>query len=368
MSVVRLCKRMSIRHVAKFYALSWTTLKHIDKRLLARELACVDLQGVRMIAMDEFAIHKGVPLRHSDRRSVLQARAGAGVGWADMRPFFELLEDLARLLPCRTCSDTGRMSLRRPCIKLAQCLLWLGPALLPTAAGANAMRLCLHEARIMPYLSADSAHPGLLERLLMDSAKEAGVMLEIQRQPLLRCRKAIEDGSMDLALLADNPANRAIAHFPLRGDQVDANRRALRMQIVVVRRRGESKPGWDGLHFEPSAPAIGIRRGIQSYQDLLARLRLSADDAATDGDQLLRKLVDGRVDAALISRGEFDYLQTRAPRQLEILPIPFAEIDYFLGLSRHHSTEHRSLIEAWWATLARMRDLPEYRAPSNGTR
>ncbi len=48
---------MSVRHVALFYGLAWTAVKRIDKRYLRRELGPIDLDGVRVIAMDEFAIH-----------------------------------------------------------------------------------------------------------------------------------------------------------------------------------------------------------------------------------------------------------------------------------------------------------------------
>ena len=92
-SVARLCKLMSIRHVAQFYGLAWTTVKRIDKRHLERELGPVDLEGVRVIAMDEFAIHKGhryaTVIVEPYRKRVLWL--GLGRGRADVRPFFELL-------------------------------------------------------------------------------------------------------------------------------------------------------------------------------------------------------------------------------------------------------------------------------------
>jgi transposase len=92
-SVARLCKLMSIRHVAQFYGLAWTTVKRIDKQHLERELGPVDLAGVRVIAMDEFAIHKGhryaTVIVEPYRKQVLWV--GLGRGRADIRPFFELL-------------------------------------------------------------------------------------------------------------------------------------------------------------------------------------------------------------------------------------------------------------------------------------
>lgn len=100
-SVARLCKVMSLRHVARYYGLAWTTVKLIDWRHLERELGPVDLSQVRVIAMDEFAIQKGhryaTVVVEPSRKRVLWV--GRGRGQEDVRPFFELLgkEGCARL-------------------------------------------------------------------------------------------------------------------------------------------------------------------------------------------------------------------------------------------------------------------------------
>ena len=92
-SVARLCKVMSLRHVAGFYQLAWTTVKRIDLRHLERELGPVDLKGVTVIAMDEFAIQKGhryatVIVEPSSKRVLW---VGRGRSREEIRPFFKLL-------------------------------------------------------------------------------------------------------------------------------------------------------------------------------------------------------------------------------------------------------------------------------------
>jgi transposase len=92
-SVARLCKVMSLRHVAQFYRLSWTAVKRIDQRHLERELGAIDLSGVTVIAMDEFAIQNGhryatVIVEPSSKRVLW---VGRGRSREDIRPFFELL-------------------------------------------------------------------------------------------------------------------------------------------------------------------------------------------------------------------------------------------------------------------------------------
>lgn len=92
-SVARLCQVMSIRHVAQFYRLSWTTVKLIDWRHLEQKLGPIDLSGVTIIGMDEFAIQKGhryaTVIVEPLRKRVLWV--GRGRAREDVRPFFELL-------------------------------------------------------------------------------------------------------------------------------------------------------------------------------------------------------------------------------------------------------------------------------------
>lgn len=92
-SVARMCQVMSIRHVARFYGLSWSSVKLIDWRHLDRELGPPDLSMARVLGMDEFAIHKGhryaTVVVEVERKRVLWV--GRGRGREDIRPFFQLL-------------------------------------------------------------------------------------------------------------------------------------------------------------------------------------------------------------------------------------------------------------------------------------
>lgn len=92
-SVARLTEMIPIKQVAHYYSLSWHTVKAIDKRALEQKLGPVDFSGVRQIAMDEFAIHRGqtyaTVVVEPKLRRVLWV--GRGNGREDIRKFFELL-------------------------------------------------------------------------------------------------------------------------------------------------------------------------------------------------------------------------------------------------------------------------------------
>ena len=95
-SVARLCQVLPIKHVAEWFRLGWDTVRQIDARSLAARLGPVtaaSLAGVRTVALDEFALHRGqryatVALEPETRRVLW---VGLGRSRADVRPFFELL-------------------------------------------------------------------------------------------------------------------------------------------------------------------------------------------------------------------------------------------------------------------------------------
>ena len=92
-SVARFCTVASVQHAARWHGLDWKTAKAIDFRELERTLGPPDLDGVRLLAMDEFAIQKGhryaTVVVDPERKKVLWI--GRGRSRAEVRPFFELL-------------------------------------------------------------------------------------------------------------------------------------------------------------------------------------------------------------------------------------------------------------------------------------
>jgi len=92
-SVARLCAATSVRHAAEWHRIDWKTAKAIDFRHLEATLGPPDLDGVRLLAMDEFAIQKGhryaTVVVDPERKRVLWV--GRGRSRAEIRPFFELL-------------------------------------------------------------------------------------------------------------------------------------------------------------------------------------------------------------------------------------------------------------------------------------
>lgn len=92
-AIARLAQVLPIKHVAQWYAVGWDTVKQIDQRTLAARLGPVDLHGVRVIAIDEFALRRGyryatIVVDVLTKRVLWVTR---GSRREDLRPFFALL-------------------------------------------------------------------------------------------------------------------------------------------------------------------------------------------------------------------------------------------------------------------------------------
>jgi transposase len=92
-AVAELCRELPIKQVADHFGLSWHAVKEIDKRRLEREVGTPSYDGLRLLAVDEVAVHKG----HTYLTTVLDLETGRIV-WvgkgrteATLSGFFEAL-------------------------------------------------------------------------------------------------------------------------------------------------------------------------------------------------------------------------------------------------------------------------------------
>jgi transposase len=94
-AVADLCRVLPIKHVAEHFGISWHAAKEIDKRRLEREIGPPDYDGLRLLAVDEIAVHKG----HRYMTSVLNVETGAIVWMGHGREKATLLRFFAELTP-----------------------------------------------------------------------------------------------------------------------------------------------------------------------------------------------------------------------------------------------------------------------------
>ena len=93
--VADLCRHLTIKHVADHVGLSWHAVKEIDKRRLEREVGTACYDGLRRIAVDEVAVHKG----HTYLTTVLDLETGRIVWVGKGRTEATLASFFAELTP-----------------------------------------------------------------------------------------------------------------------------------------------------------------------------------------------------------------------------------------------------------------------------
>ena len=92
-AVADLCRVLPVKQVAAHFGLDWHTVKAIDKRRLDREVGSPCYDGLRLLAVDEIAVHKG----HTYMTTVLDLESGRMVWIGAERTKATLLRFFAEL-------------------------------------------------------------------------------------------------------------------------------------------------------------------------------------------------------------------------------------------------------------------------------
>ena len=132
------------------------------------------------------------------------------------------------------------------------------------------------------------------------------------------------------------------------------------MPHVLVRRKG-SRVDWDGRHFANVDGRIGFQLGY-SVGDFLRAQDVPVDEGSQKADELLQKLLAGRLVAAALGGGDaVRLMHTAYARDFEVLPVPLIEKPYYLILSHAFVAQHPDLAARIWKTVEEVRTSPAYR-------
>lgn len=242
-------------------------------------------------------------------------------------------------------------------VPFAACALALAAG---TTAQAVTLRLCLDERSNAPYVTPSGG--GVTGQLIAEAAREVGLTLTHYAAPTTRCREEIRFNAADG--FPTTPYTPALLHFmvyPMRGAAPDTARAVMSLRNLVYRRAGTAA-GWDGARFTQLSTPVLVRFGSMLVIDKLAAMGVQADDSAKTLEANFSKLLAGR--AALVVAPEMMGQALLADPQfagkIEVLPVPFTDEPYYLGLSRKFYHAHPQLSERLWDAIARIRRSPTY--------
>ena len=236
-------------------------------------------------------------------------------------------------------------------------------------SGAPVVTLCYERADVRPWRT--QAGEGLNFDLLRLVGEHAGVTFNFQSMPFKRCLAQLKANAVDgVFAVSFKPDRLELGEYP-GGAAPDASKRMHIDRYILLRRKG-SALDWDGKALRNVDGAIGAQLGY-SITDQLRSLNVTVDEGSQRSDELIRKLLAGRLAGAALGGSDArTLLDGPYGPQIEACPIPLVEKPYFLMLSHGLVEKQPALAQRIWSTIEQVRNSPAYnqleRADSKGAR
>jgi polar amino acid transport system substrate-binding protein len=226
------------------------------------------------------------------------------------------------------------------------------------AAGSPSIPLCFEREEVLPWRTLDGG--GLNFELLNEVARRTGVSFDYQSMPWKRCLAQLKANQVSGAFALSFSSERlGLGVYP-GGSGADPERRLHVDRYLLVRRKG-SRVDWNGKAFRNLHGRVGFQLGY-SVGDFLRSQGVLVDEGSQRPDELLQKLLSGRIEAAALGGGDTLRLVRGAlAGQLEVVPQPLVEKPYFLVLSHAFVAQQPALADRIWKTVAEVRNSPAYR-------
>lgn len=249
---------------------------------------------------------------------------------------------------------SGATSMRRRLLLLlaAGCVL-AGRA----QAAGQTLTLCFERRDVLPWRTID--HRGLNFELLDEVSRRTGVTFVYRAMPWKRCLEELKANTVDGAFsVSFNPGREEIAAFP-GGATPDHSKRMNGDGYMLVRRRG-TLIDWDGKELRHVDGRIGVQLGY-SIGEFLKSRNVAIDEGSQQADELAQKLVSGRIAAAAFGGADAERVR-HGPfaRQLEVLPVPLLQQDYYLVLSHALVARDPRLANRVWDAVGVVHASPAY--------
>lgn len=230
-----------------------------------------------------------------------------------------------------------------------------------SAAEWPTIRLCYEATSLAPYTSApaQTQGEGLVLDLLKAAALQAQVRLDLHQQPWKRCIHEMRQGSTDGIFVTVWQADRDVwGRFPGRDPEkqlpTDPLRALWPVEYVVIARSGGSL-NWDGQHFSGVVNGVGAPLGYVTSQRLQALGVLASESMAPA--KALRMVAAGRLDGYVLEHeiGLTLLRELQLDAQLELLPTPLLETEWYLPFSHQFYAAQPALAERFWKVLGEQR-------------
>jgi polar amino acid transport system substrate-binding protein len=225
------------------------------------------------------------------------------------------------------------------------------------AAAKETISLCYENQDVRPWRTASGS--GLNFDMLRQVASELNITFDFVSAPWKRCLAEVQANKINgVFAISYSTGRRAIGEFP-GGTQVDRSKRMLTDRFVLVRLKG-APIDWDGKQFHNVDGAIGIQLGY-SVGAFLAAQNVRVDEGNPNPAVLVQKLMAGRVAAIAVGASHAAALMSGPhAADIEVLPVPLIEKQYYLMLSHAFVAANPKLAERIWSAIEEVRNSAAY--------
>lgn len=240
------------------------------------------------------------------------------------------------------------------------CSFQLAYAQAPAELPPTNLTFCFEDASIAPWRNPQAQ--GLNFELLQKVSQTLGLPFEYMPLPWKRCLAKLKAQEVDGAIGASFSEERLeIGAYP-GGNPADPAKRLHIDRFVALKLKG-SPLQWDGKQFTPLQGSVGVQLGY-SIAGLLRQNGMLVDEGSKTLDNLIQKLIAGRVDVVAIGGSDAEALMAPGSRyaaRLEMLPTPLSEKAFYLVLSHGVVERHPAMAQRIWKTVETVRQSPAYR-------
>ncbi len=227
------------------------------------------------------------------------------------------------------------------------------------AAECPSMRLGYVDHHRAPYFlgtGSDEARPaGAAVDLVREAASVAGCKVTVVRLPQGRLRNALKTGAIDAMAMEAVDSDRDLYALPLDAAGNLDQGKALRVQMVVFVRAGDS-----ALRNIDPAREFGQRWMGSNYAApqvaLLRKAGFKVDDGALDPERNLAKLMRKRIDGyavSLASPGDLDkWVADKFGNAIVRLERPLQTNHIWLAMSKDYYARNPAQVNAMWGWMA----------------
>jgi len=202
---------------------------------------------------------------------------------------------------------------------------------------------------------------GFFQLVIKETASKLNFEAKFVFRPWKRCLNDLEIGAVDaIAGIVRTPINQNIGVFPLKGDDVDPDKKMAALDFFIFRKKG-SALSWDGKTLSKLEGKMGVGGSYPGSIALLDQRGIPNDPSGMTTEANFQKLLAGRVGGVLGSDRDIPTMEKNEEyaKSIEVLEPPILRKYYVSEFSKQFYLKQKELCESIWTVAAEVAAHPD---------